>query len=269
MESTFPPKPRGWLKLFVGGQIYRYQKCLAGGLSRWKCDIDERDFRCAGFALTRRRGPRCVVVNLGPHGANCEPGESRKDTPAIRHAVIQTAGGASGVTPTRGVGGNLAGDGEGATHTLPDPHKLKRSAQNAPYRAQKRAKADDEGGVVENYRSLEVLAIPAKLLRRGGDDFILYDLGPGADRILLFGADPNMRALRSSPVWGADGAFKVCPNLRAQVYTIHPVSSGYCMPCISALMPNKSQGAYATIWGQARDLAGDDADRERFLAVDF
>ena len=149
-------------------------------------------------------------------------------------------------------------------HTLPDCHKLKRSAQNAPYSAQKRAQADDEGGVVANYRSLEVFAIPTKLLRRGGEDFLLYDSGPGADRILLFGADPNLRALRNSTAWGADGTFEVRPNLRAKVYTIHAVSSGYCIPCIYALLPGKSQGAHATMWGQVRDLVGDDADRGAF-----
>ena len=78
-----------------------------------------------------------------------------------------------------------------------------------------------------------------------------------------------MRALRNATVWGADGAFEVCPNLRAQVYAIHAVSSGYCIPHIYALLPGKSQGAYATMWGQVRDLVGDEADRERLPTVDF
>ena len=61
----------------------------------------------------------------------------------------------------------------------------------------------------------------------GGDGCLLYDSGPGADRILLFGKEPNMRAIRNAPVWGADGAFTVRPNMRAQVYKIQEVSSGY------------------------------------------
>ena len=173
MEATFAPTSRGGLKICLGGHIYRYQKSLAGDLSRWKCGNSDRDFRCAGFAVTRGRGPGCDVVNLGPHGANCEPGDSRKDASAIRHAVIQTAGGTSGVTVTCAAAENLAGNGERAMHTRPDPHNLKRSAQNASYRAQKRAPSDGEGGVVANYRSMEVLAIPTKLLHRGGEGPLL------------------------------------------------------------------------------------------------
>ena len=59
------------------------------------------------------------------------------------------------------------------------------------------------------------------------------------------------------------------PNLWAQVYTIHAASPGYSVPCIYALLPGKSQGAYATMWGQARNLLGDEADRDRLLTVDF
>ena len=131
------------------------------------------------------------------------------------------------------------------------------------------AQADGEGGVVANYRSLEALAIQTKLLRMDGVDFLLYDSGPGDDRILLVGVGPNQRALRNATVWGADGTFEVRPNLRAQVYTIHAVSSGYCIPCIYALLPGTSPGAYATMWGQVRDLVGDDADRARLLTGDF
>ena len=160
MGAAFPPEPRGGFRLCLGGRICRYQKSQAGDLSRRKCDSADRDFRRAGFAVTRGRGPGCDVVNLGPHGANCGPGVSRKDASAIRHAVIQTAGGTSGVTPTRAVADHLAGDGESVMHTLPDPHKLKRSAQNASYREKKRAQADGDGGVVANYRSMGVLATP-------------------------------------------------------------------------------------------------------------
>ena len=59
------------------------------------------------------------------------------------------------------------------------------------------------------------------------------------------------------------------PNLWAQVYTIHAASPGYSVPCIYALLPVKSQGAYATMWEQVRNLVGEDADRKRLLTVDF
>ena len=131
------------------------------------------------------------------------------------------------------------------------------------------AQADNDGGVVPNYRSLEELVIPNKLLQRNDGDFLLFDSGPGEGRILLFGAASNLVALRNAEVWGSDGTFKVCPRLWIQVYTIHAVSEGYCIPCIYALLPGKSQGAYETMWGQVRELVGEDADKRRVLTVDF
>ena len=59
------------------------------------------------------------------------------------------------------------------------------------------------------------------------------------------------------------------PNLWALVYAFRAVSPGYCVPCIYALLRGGIQGAYATIWGDMRDLACEDADRERRLAVAF
>ena len=112
MEATFGHTSRGGFNLFLVGHIYRYQKSLAGDLSRWKCDSSGRNSRCSGFAVTRGKGPGCDVVNLGPHGANCDPGDSRKDSSAIRQAVIQAASGTSGVTPTRAVAEHLAGLGK-------------------------------------------------------------------------------------------------------------------------------------------------------------
>ena len=123
----------------LGGHAYRYQKDLAGGSTRWKCGNQSRQFRCLGYAVTRGVGAGCEIVNLGPHAPTCEPGESKGDAKAIRHAVIDTAAGAAGVTPTRAVAENLAGAGENVLQYLPDTHRLKRSAQNAAYRSRKRA----------------------------------------------------------------------------------------------------------------------------------
>ena len=129
--------------------------------------------------------------------------------------------------------------------------------------------ADGEDGVVDNYQPIEGLAIPTKLIRMRGWDFLLYDSGGGDDRILLFGADPIMRAIRPAPVWVSDGAFKVRPGLWAKVYTPREVAFGYCAPCIYANLPGESQGAYSAMWGQARALAGEGADGGRLLTVDF
>ena len=73
-------------------------------------------------------GAGCELANLGPHALTCEPGGSKGDANAIRHAVVDAAAGVAGVSPTRAVAENLAGAGENALQYLPDTHWLKQSA---------------------------------------------------------------------------------------------------------------------------------------------
>ena len=46
------------------------------------------------------------------------------------------------------------------------------------------------------------------------------------------------------------------------------VVGGCCLPCIYALLPGKSQGAYTTMWGKIRNILGEDADKERLVTMD-
>src|SRR5271163_4389021 len=52
-------------------------------------------------------------------------------------------------------------------------------------------------------------------------DFVLFDSGPGEDRILLFGCHQLLDGLAHASFWLADGTFKVVPSLFFQLYTIH------------------------------------------------
>ena len=134
---------------------------------------------------------------------------------------------------------------------------------------------DGEEGSAPNCRSLEELASPQELLGRpDGERFLLYDSGSGPERIVMFGTQAGVRALRGSEVWSADGAFKVAPALRAQLYTVHAVVGGYVLPRIFALLPNKTGGdvrkdvatdqSASRRGGRSGPQAGDSGLRESF-----
>ena len=92
-------------------------------------------------------------------------------------------------------------------------------------------------------------------LRRGS-------LSPGPQR--AYGPMVGRRS------WGAGGAFKTSPRLRAHVYTAHARCSGFPTPCVYALLPNKTAGTYAPKWAAIRaniDQAAADADR--LIDIDF
>ena len=150
------------------------------------------------------------------------------------HDVIRAAVGASGVTTTRASDANLAAGGPRALNTSRIPKILRGQRSTHPI-DRGSAHAEREAGVFANYLSPEVHGIPTQLPHMGGG-FCLYDSGGGSDRIVLFGADPNMRAPRGAPVWFGDWASKVRPELWAKSYEIRAVSPGYCIHCIYDLL---------------------------------
>ena len=113
-------------------------------------------------------------------------------------------------------------------------------AKNAKKRKRDRAYPDGEGGELPNCMSLSQLVSPMDLLSRpGGENFLLYDIGAGPERIATLGTQSGASCLCGPNVWGADGTFKAAPDLRAQLYTVHAVAGGYVPPCIFAPPPVK------------------------------
>ena len=49
-------------------------------------------------------------------------------------------------------------------------------------------------------------------LQEPGETFILADIGPGADRFVIFGSQANIDFLRPCETWISDGTFKVGPK---------------------------------------------------------
>ncbi|KAB0803766.1 hypothetical protein PPYR_00736 [Photinus pyralis] len=74
--------------------------------------------------------------------------------------------------------------------------------------------------------------------------FLLWDSGIEANRILMFGTRQNLHLLFRSEEWFADGTFSSAPALFQQLYTIHVVHGGLVIPALYALLPNKTKATY-------------------------
>ena len=100
--------------------------------------------------------------------------------------------------------------------------------------------------------SRATVVIPAQFLSTiNGDQFLLYDSGVGNnDRIILFGTRGGLDLMRDNPNWFMDGTFKTVPSIFFQLYTIHVVKSGYVLPCIFGLLPNKTGQTYQAFFNQ-------------------
>ena len=54
--------------------------------------------------------------------------------------------------------------------------------------------------------------------------------------------------LEESQSWYADGTFKVVPEQFFQLYTIHAKKDSMIIPCVSALLTNKSELTYKKLF---------------------
>ena len=125
-----------------------------------------------------------------------------------------------------------------------------------------------------NPTSLCDLIMDGNLQTLGGKRFLLYDFGPGLDRILMFGTEENKNILSYSTIWMADSTFKTVPSLCKQLYTIHelvggvyPFRDGHLLPCIYVLLPGKSAFNYNKMWQIIKQLCPD--SNPQYLLVDF
>lgn len=64
-------------------------------------------------------------------------------------------------------------------------------------------------------------------------------------RFLIFTTKDNLRTLRSSDIWFADGTFDTVPNLFVQLYTLHGLlRDNLSAPLVYVLLVNKTEKLY-------------------------
>jgi hypothetical protein len=86
-------------------------------------------------------------------------------------------------------------------------------------------------------------------------DFVLYDSGPGSDRLMILGCNQLLDGLARSSFWLADGTFKVVPSLFFQLYTIHfQFVTGVNPAAVYCLLPNKTRETYDRMLTEIKGL---------------
>nr|XP_018912130.1 PREDICTED: uncharacterized protein LOC109040603 [Bemisia tabaci] len=90
--------------------------------------------------------------------------------------------------------------------------------------------------------------ISTRVFRHGrlsAHGFVVYS-------VIIFATDDNLQKLASSPIWFADGTFKVSPKIFTQVFVIHGMHLDNAYPFVYALLTNKSEESYTTVFMQAK-----------------
>jgi len=79
-------------------------------------------------------------------------------------------------------------------------------------------------------------------------DLVLYDSGPGNDRVMILGCNELLDGLARAEIWIADGTFSVVPSVFFQLYSIHFCFSEGMNPAgVYCLLPNKTADSYVAM----------------------
>ena len=81
-----------------------------------------------------------------------------------------------------------------------------------------------------------------------------HDSGPasGDDRMLIFSTERNLDILSRATDWAVDVTFDAAPVLFIQVYSIHATFMERTLPLVYALLPNKNQATYQTLFAEKK-----------------
>ena len=78
-------------------------------------------------------------------------------------------------------------------------------------------------------------------------NFLLYDSGSNDnDRFFIFSTQENLKLLGNNSIY-ADGTFSIAPPQFEQVYTIHALIQGRCVPLVYCLLPRKNEAIYVKV----------------------
>ena len=79
---------------------------------------------------------------------------------------------------------------------------------------------------------------------RDDKSFLIYDNGPGDDRVLLFASDDGLELLDDAETWFMDGTHSTAPAQFPQLFCIRVPLGETCVSAAYALLPSKRQEVY-------------------------
>ena len=74
--------------------------------------------------------------------------------------------------------------------------------------------------------------------------------------MLVFGTSKCKDFMLDASHWLADGAFRVCPKIFKQQYTVHASDRGHHIPCLFGFLPGKTENIYDEFWNFVFEFVG-------------
>lgn len=254
MEAIYGCSQQGQRTLIYRGYEYRKDRDNVCGTTAWRCKDGHR-FHCKARLVSN--GTR-IVGDRQPdhtHAGNMATSLARKAVGEMKNVLDG---------PTATVSSSQAAVistlDDQVLMALPRRALLARTLQR---RRQKLTASDNDGNPLPPAPVNMMFDIPNRFA-----DMILFDSGPGKNRIILLGCQELLDGLARADLWLADGTFKVVPTIFFQLYSIHfNFGSGINPAAVYCLLNNKTAESYVTILRELKNLVPLAAPRR--VLVDF
>jgi FLYWCH zinc finger domain/MULE transposase domain len=253
-EIEFGRTKRGKETLLVNNFEYWFEKQNGQGEKLWRC-CKRQSFHCKAFIRTRGTS---VVDKRCPehtHQGNVAASLARKAVADMKVKMTETI-----ATPSSSQAAVIVQIGPQVQMALP-----KRASVSRVLRRHRQIKMQIGGtrSTLPPPPTDRTFEMPERF-----QPFVLFDSGPGADRLLIFGDRGVMESLGRAKLWLADGTFTVVPSIFFQLYTIHFEYTGGFNPVgLYCLLANKTYETYARLIAEVKMLLPTSAPS--LILVDF
>lgn len=237
------------------GYAYVKKDNLAGGWESFECERRRNYDGCKG--KIKVNGNQFVVSQPHHHAPNPARNEVLKIRTAIKRRAQTTLDGTQAI-----IAGALAGVDAAVAAQLPAVKSLRRGTQR-----NRNAGNNNAVAVPQTRAALPHPLPPDYTMTNAGTPFLRWDSGD-QDRILLFGSQEKLDALQNNSNWFMDGTFDSVPLIYTQLVTLHALVDGISIPCVYALLPDKTQATYTRMLRELRNIPGINLQPQTVL-IDF
>lgn len=234
---------------------YWRKKDNTEGQTQWRC-CKYKTFHCRAKLFTD--ADDVIIGNESPehtHSGNIATARARKAVHNMKIKMSETI-----ATPSSSSGAVMSDLGEDVLMALPKKTSLHRMLRRHRQVVLSTGNNQQTLPPPPNDLSFE---FPLRFT-----DLLLFDSGPGDDRILILGDRILLDGLARSDVWLADGTFKVVPSIYFQLYSIHfQFINGVNPAAVYCLLPSKTRATYDRLIEELKILIPN-ASPQRIL-IDF
>ena len=236
----FVKSDKGKDKVIFEGYVYVKQKNLANDVVSFECEKRRNKAECK--AKIKIRGEVLVGwFNEHSHGPDPAWQEVLKAVQRMKRQAEETE-----EAPQQIITQSVSTITDDAKAKLPTVHHLRRNVRRH------RQAVNNPLPVPLN---VDEVVIQIVTVTDDSQDFLLFDTGSdNNNRMLIFGTHDNIRLLETTAHWFLDGSFKTAPVLFFQLYTVHALVNERTIPCVYALLQNKTQATYIELFEKLTTL---------------